>query len=302
MDPNAGAGRSARLGGPRFAALAAGFLFSTGGAAIKGTELAALQVAGFRSGVAALALLILLPEARRGYRRDLLPAALAYAGTLVCFVLANKLTTAAATIFLQSTAPLWVLLLSPWLLGEPIRPRDLSFVGVAGAGLLLVFLGSQTSVATAPNPTAGNLFALVSGLLYGLLLILFRRLARDATDDRSVAGAVLGNALAFAVCAPFAFPVERISTGDLASILYLGVIQIGLAYWLFTRALSQLPALEVALLVLLEPVLNPLWTWLLVGERPTDLALLGGAVMVVALAGKALLDRPSARREARGPG
>ncbi len=275
----------------RWALLGAAALFSTGGAAIKGTALTAFQVAGFRSAVAAVALLLLLPESRRGFGRDLFPAAFAYAGTLVCFVVATKLTTSAAAIFLQSTAPIWVVLLAPWLIGESMRTRELPFVGAAGAGLLLVFLGSQGTAATAPHPTAGNIAALGSGLFYALLLIFFRRLAKNDGRDRSMPATVLGNALAFVFCLPFAFPVERISTHDLASILYLGVIQIGLAYWLFSRALRRLPALEVALLILLEPVLNPLWTWLLLGERPSALVSLGGAVMVLALAAKALLDR-----------
>ena len=103
---------------------------------------------------------------------------------------------------------------------------------------------------------------------------------------------VLGNAFAFAVCLPWALPVVAWSARDAAAILYLGAIQIGFAYWLFTRALRVLPALEVALLVLLEPILNPLWTWLLHGERPSLLASAGGGVMLVALAARSLLERP----------
>jgi drug/metabolite transporter (DMT)-like permease len=103
---------------------------------------------------------------------------------------------------------------------------------------------------------------------------------------------VLGNVLAFA-CPPS--PPRRAARPRRRRILYLGVLQIGLAYWLFSRALRQLRALEVSLLVLLEPVLNPLWTWLLLGERPTPLASAGGAVMIVALAARTLVER---RREA----
>lgn len=276
----------------RWQVLIAAALFSTGGAAIKGTALTAFQVASFRSGIAALALLLLLPGARRGYGRDLLPAALAYAATLVCFVVATKLTTAAAAIFLQSTAPVWVLLLAPLLLAEPIRRADLPFVGLAALGLLLVFLGSRDPAATAPRPALGNLVALASGIFYALLMITMRRLARAATtEDRTLPATVLGNALAFAACLPFALPLDAPRWGDGAAILYLGVVQIGLAYWFFMRGLRSLGALEVSLLVLLEPVLNPLWTWLLTGERPSALASAGGAVMLAALAGRALLDR-----------
>lgn len=281
------------VGRARLAVLAAALLFSTGGAAIKGTALTAFQVAGFRSAVAALTLVVLLPGARRGFSRALAPSALAYAGTLVCFVVATKLTTSAAAIFLQSTAPIWVLVLAPLVVGEEVRRRDLPYVAAAAAGLLLVFLGSSDASATAPRPALGNAAALASGLFYAILMLTLRRLTRGGGDaDRSLPATVLGNALAFAVCLPWALPVAAWSGRDLAAILYLGVVQIGFAYWLFTRALRVLPALEVSLLVLLEPVLNPLWTWLLHGERPSLLASAGGGVMLAALAVRALLERP----------
>ncbi len=284
----------------RWFILGAAALFSTGGAAIKGTALTAFQVAGFRSAVAALALALLLPAARKGFGWDLLPAAFAYAGTLVCFVLATKLTTSAAAIFLQSTAPIWILLLAPMLLKERIRRADLPAVALAAVGLALVFLGSRDPVATAPRPELGNVFALASGLFYALLMITMRRLARDspAGNDRSLPATVLGNGLAFVATLPLAFPVAAVRTADIAAILYLGVIQIGLAYWLFSKGLKRLPALEVSLLVLLEPVLNPLWTWLTAGERPSALASAGGAIMIFALAAQVLLrrgERPAAQ-------
>jgi drug/metabolite transporter, DME family len=278
-------------GAPRLAVLGAALLFSTGGAAIKGTALGAFQVAGFRSGVAALALVLFLPEARRGFGRGLFPAALAYAATLVFFVAATKPTTSAAAIFLQSTAPLWVLVLSPLLLGERVRRRDLPFVALAALGLLLVFLGSRDPVATAPRPALGNAVALASGLCYALLIVTMRRLARAGDhQDRSMPAMVMGNALAFAACLPFALPVAKASAGDALAIVYLGVVQIGLAYLLFNRGLRALRAIEVSLLALLEPVLNPLWTWLLHDERPGALALGGGALMLAALAARALAD------------
>jgi DME family drug/metabolite transporter len=277
----------------RWFIVAAAALFSTGGAAIKGTALTAFQVAGFRSAVAALALALLLPEARRGFDWDLLPAAFAYAGTLVCFVVATKLTTSAAAIFLQSTAPIWILVLAPVLLQEKIRRRDLPAVGLAAVGLALVFLGSRDPAATAPRPGLGNLVALASGLFYALLMITLRKLSRDspAGRDRSLPATVLGNGIAFAATLPFALPVASILPVDLVAILYLGVIQIGFAYWLFAKGLKALPALEVSLLVLLEPVLNPLWTWLTSGEHPSVLASTGGAIMVAALAARILLQR-----------
>ena len=295
MPPSAGVAR--------LSVLAAALLFSTGGAAIKGTAMTGIQVAGFRSAVAAAAIALLLPAARRGFGLSLLPAALAYAVTLFSFVVATKLTTSASAIFLQSTAPLWVLVLAPVLLGEPIRRAELPFVALAAAGLTLVFLGSRDPVATAPRPELGNALALASGLSYALLMILMRRLSRaEGARDRSLAAMVLGNAITFLACLPFAFPVVGATVQDAAAIAYLGVVQIGLAYWLFARGLRALSALEVSLLALVEPVLNPLWTWILHGERPGALALTGGAVMIAALAARALLDRRPRPPGQPGPG
>jgi drug/metabolite transporter, DME family len=275
----------------RLSVLGAATLFSTGGAAIKGTLLDAFQVAGLRSAIAVVALVILLPEARRAPDLRLMPAALAYAATLILFVLATKLTTAAAAIFLQSTAPIWVLLLSRPVLGEPISRRDLPFVGLATLGLLVVFLGSRDAAATAPQPVLGNALALGAGLSCALMIMAMRRLARDPDQpDRSLSAMVLGNILAFAICLPFSVPLDGMTQGDGIAVTYLGVIQIGLAYVLFTRGLRSLRSLEVSLLVLLEPVLNPLWTWLLHDERPSSLAMIGGALMIAALGARTLLS------------
>lgn len=280
---------SKEVSAARWSVLAAAVLFGTGGAAIKGTALAPVQVAGFRSGVAAIAMLLLLPAARRGFGRDLLPGALAYAATLVSFVTATKLTTSGAAIFLQSTAPLWVVVLSPWLLGERFVRRDVRYLGAAALGLLLVFAGSQDAVATAPNPQLGNAIALGSGLSFALLLIAFRHLSRvDPAHDRSIPAAMLGNVLAFALCLPFALPVTGATTADIFAIGYLGVVQVGMSYWFLSRGLRVLPALEASMLLLLEPVINPLGTWLIHGERPSALALTGGALLLTVLAVRAL--------------
>jgi drug/metabolite transporter (DMT)-like permease len=273
----------------RLSVLTAALLFGTGGAAIKGTTLAPIQVACFRSGIAAIALVLLLPEARRGYRRDLLPAVLSYAATLVSFVVATKLTTSAAAIFLQSSAPLWVTLLAPVLLRERFDPRDVAYLSVAALGLLLVFLGSRDAVTTAPAPQIGNTIALGSGLFFALLLVTFRRIARaGASEDRSLAAAAFGNAVACLACLPWALPVAHLAARDASTLLYLGVVQVAGAYWFLSRGLRLLPALEVSVLLLLEPVVNPLLTWAVHGEAPSMRALAGGALLVGVLLARAM--------------
>lgn len=272
----------------RLLLLAAAALFSTGGAAIKATDLGAWQVASFRSGIAAVALLCLVKESRRGWEWRLAPPAMAYAATLVLFVQATKLTTAANAIFLQSTAPLYVLALGPWLLRERTRRSDLLLPLVVGVGLSLFFVGREAPLETAPDPTRGNVLGALSGLTWALTLTGLRWQARlperqgRRNGGNAVAVVVLGNAIACLACLGPAVPVEGAGWSDLLVLLYLGVFQIGLAYVFVTRALGHVRAFEAATLLLLEPVLNPVWAWLLHGERPGALALTGGAVILSA--------------------
>src|SRR5688572_19821495 len=118
----------------RLLLVAAAVLFSTGGTAIKAASLTGWQIASFRSAIAAAMLLSVLPEARRNWSWRLVPPAAAYAMTVICFVLATRLTTSANAIFLQSTAPLYILLLGPWLLAERIHRSDLLYVAAVTAG------------------------------------------------------------------------------------------------------------------------------------------------------------------------
>jgi drug/metabolite transporter (DMT)-like permease len=281
---------------PRLQVLGAALLFSTGGAAIKACSLSAWQVAGFRSAVAAAALLIALPAARARPRPRTLAVGAAYAATLILFVTANKLTTAANTIFLQSTAPIYLLLLGPWLLGERVRRADLAMTAALGLGLASFFVGSDPHVATAPEPLRGNVLAAASGFTWALTIVGLRGLGRgDASADApgAVAAVVAGNLIAFAVCLPPAWPVAASTPLDWAVIGYLGVFQIGLAYVLLTRGVRRLPALEVSLLILVEPVLNAVWAFLIHGERPGPWSAAGCTLILVATAARVAAGRRS---------
>jgi drug/metabolite transporter (DMT)-like permease len=266
----------------RAAILGAAILFSTGGAAIKATHLTGWQVASFRSGVAALAVLLMLPASRRGFTGLAGVVAAGYAATMILFVLANKLTTAASTIFLQATAPIYLVLLGPWLLKEPIRGRDVPFMAALAAGLALFFVGRNASSTTAPDPFTGNVLAALSGVCWAFAVTGLRFMSKSGTKGGGAAAVVLGNVFAFAACLPFALPVASVRATDLGIVAFLGVFQIGLAYVLLNYGLHFVGALEASLLLLAEPVLNPLWAWLVHGERPTAWALAGGAVIVVA--------------------
>lgn len=276
----------------RLQVIGAAALFSTGAAAVKAISFTGWQVAGLRSGIACVALLIMLPAARQRWTWRTVLVGLAYAAALISYVLANKLTTAANTIFLYSTAPLYVLFMGPLLLGERIRRRDLLFMAAMGIGLGLFFVQTEAPRDTATDPAAGNLVAVCGGVFWALTVVGLRWLSGRGTGRGSSESAVAaGSLVAFLICLAPGLPLAGGGVGDWLLVLYLGVVQVALAYVLFTRGLRRVTALEGSLLVLLEPVLNPLWAWWAHGETPGPWAILGGAVILAAIAARALRSR-----------
>ena len=288
----------------RLYVLAAALIFSIGGAGIKACHLTSWQVASFRSGFAAITLLLLLPEARRGWNWRTAAVGGALGVTMILFVLANKLTTSANTIFLQSTAPLYIMLLSPWLLREPIRARDLGIMVIVGSGMALLFVGTERHYATAPDPPLGNILATLCAISWAFTLMGLRWMGRGegpipAVDEAIMpapaagspaAAVVIGNLLAFSLALPFALPVHAARPLDWAIVSGLGVVQIGVAYVFLTGGMRHVRAFEASILLLLEPVLNPVWSWLIHGERPRTWSLIGGAIILTGTLLKTWLD------------
>jgi len=272
----------------RMMVLAAALLFSTGGAVVKMTSLTGPQVACTRAAIAAVALLVILPNAWRGLNWRSLLVGCAYAATTTSFALANKLTTAANAVFLQSTAPLYILILSPLLLREPIRRRHLLFMAALATGMWMIVGGGQPQSSTAPEPLHGNLLGILTGVCWALTVIGLRWLGRDRPGEKSAteasAAVIAGNLIACLVTIPAALPILNATTVDWAAVSFLGIFQIAIAYIFLVQGVKRVGALEVSLLILLEPVLSPVWAWMIHGEQPSALALLGGAIIVVATA------------------
>jgi drug/metabolite transporter (DMT)-like permease len=278
---------------PRLRILAAAVLFSTSGAAIKYLPLDAWQVAGFRGLVAGVAVLAMVPAARHYLNRKSLIVGLGSCASTVLFAVANKLTTAASAIFLQSTSPVFMLILAPLLVGERATRRDVGTTIVMLGGMALFFVGADRPSATATAPLLGNALALISAVTWALTIIGYRWLGRDAADREAavVASAVTGNLLAFVVCLPFALPVTHFHVSDAVILTYLGVIQLAVAYVLMARAMPHVPALEASLLLLIEPVVSPVWAWILVREVPGVWTIGGGAIILAATIWKARQGR-----------
>jgi drug/metabolite transporter, DME family len=236
-------------------------------------------VAGTRSLIAAVALLIVLPEARRHWAPRNWLVGIVYALTLVTFVTSNKLTTAANAIFLQSAAPLYILLIAPWALRERARREDIVFMAAMAIGLGLFFVGEQPAARTAPSPLAGNLVAVSSGVVWAFTVMGLRWVSsRDPAATLNTV--VAGNLCAALICLPWAWPMTAVTPTDWAVLLWLGVFQIGLAYVLLTKGVAQVTALEASLLLLAEPVLNPLWAWAVHREAVAGWSMAGGAIIL----------------------
>ena len=262
--------------------IGAALLFSTGGAGIKAAAFSAAQVSSLRSAFASIALVLWL-RGRLTWSLPALGVGVIYAVMLTLFVAATKLTTAANAIFLQSTAPLYVVLLGPLILGERVRRRDFGYMALLGAGIVLCLGPQSASTATAPDPVTGNILAVICSIAWALTLVSLRFLERRSDGDGAgLTAVVAGNVLAALGSAAWAIPLPSASLAEWITIAYLGVFQIGVAYILLTAAMRELPALDVSLLLLIEPVLNPVWAWAIRGENPGKWAVAGGVLIVAA--------------------
>jgi drug/metabolite transporter (DMT)-like permease len=250
--------------------MACALLWSSGGLVIKLVDWSPLAIAGGRSAIAAATILLLRPRRKMEWNSWAVACAVAYSATVIMFVTATKWTTAANAIFLQFTAPVYVAVLGGPLLGERTSRADWMRMAFAQAGISLFFLGDLSW-----GGAMGNLIALGSGFSFAALVVLLRK-QRDANPVDSV---LLGNLLTVAVCWP-AMIGPLPSANNLIGLVYLGVFQLGLSYLLYIRASRHVPALSAILICMIEPVLNPIWVLLVIGEVPGWLALAGGAMVI----------------------
>ncbi len=208
-------------------------------------------------------------------------AAAAYAACTVLFAMANKLTTAANAILLQYTAPVWAALLGLWLLNERPTKGDWLTIAVVFGGLgLFLYDGLQLGQLT------GVLLATGSGIGFAAVPILLRKQPAGST----VEPLILGNFLGALVGIPALLAAPALPASGWTALTLLGVVQLGLAYFLYSRAVRHVTALEAVLIPVLEPVLNPLWVMLAVDERPSARSLLGGAIVLGAVTTRAIIS------------
>lgn len=263
---------------PLLLVLAAAVIWSSGGLFIKATKLSGLQLSFGRSLFAAITVAIFTRREGFGLNRITALASLLYALLLLFFVLATKATTAANAIFLQYTAPVYVLILEPLLYKESFRRRDLITVLACVGGMSLFFVGRLR-----PQDYYGNLLALASGLCFAFYFLLLRH-SRSREVNRA-SSVIYGNLLVVLLAAPAGLSIlPTLTRQDALIVMYLGVVQIGVAYTLFTLGMAQgIRSLDAGIVGFVEPVLNPIWVFLFLGERPSTWAVVGGLIILVAV-------------------
>jgi drug/metabolite transporter (DMT)-like permease len=256
----------------------ASVLWSLGGLLIKLINWNALAIAGMRSAVAALILLVYVRRPHFHWSFDQIGGAVAYALTVTLFVIANKLTTAANAILLQYSAPIYVALFGAWFLGEKTNRLDwITIIFVIG-GMTLFFLDDLTG-----GGWRGNICAIMSAVSFAWL-VLFLRKQKDGSPFESV---LLGNLVAALIGLPFMFESMPDAKSWLG-LLLLGVFQLGLSYIFYAAAIKHVSALEAILIPVLEPLLNPIWVFLLLGETPGWWAVVGGTIVLVAVTARGI--------------
>jgi len=257
----------------------AALLWSLGGLLIKSIKLNAVAIAGTRSLIAAFLMLIIIKKPNFKFNRFKLGTAVFYAGTVILFVMATKLTTAANAIMLQYTAPIHVALLGAWFLKERTTSLDWITIFLVFGGMFLFFIDKITS-----GGFLGNIYAILSGFCFAVMVMLLRK----QKDELPLESVFWGNILTAIIGMPFLYGAT-LDTTSLIGLLLLGTFQLGAAYIFYALAIKHVPALEAILIPVIEPILNPLWVFLAFGELPGSWAFLGGFIVLSSVIGRSII-------------
>lgn len=259
--------------------IATAVLWSLGGVLIKWVKLNPIAIAGMRSLISVIFIAVAFrPKVK--FSPVKLAGGFAYAATVVLFVSANKLTTAANAILLQYTAPVYVAILGYWFLKERISKLDWISIFVAFCGMTLFFMDKLST-----GNMFGNIIAIFSGIAFAWLVLLMRK----QKDESPLDSVIIGNILTALIGVPFVFG-SHIDVSSWIGLLLLGVVQLGLPYVLYAYAIRHVAAIEAILIPVIEPVLNPIWVLLILGESPGIYALIGGIIVIASLTFRSIVQ------------
>lgn len=264
-------------------------LWSSGGLFIKLITLTPMQISFFRCLIAAIVFAILFRQKILKLNPLALLNSISYAAVLIFFVIATKTTTAANAIFLQSTAPIYVLIFEPLLTKTKWEKINVVTIAVCFIGMILFFMGDLT-----PGDIKGNLAALFAGVAFAAFFLGMKK------NDKQYGEASIfyGNVIVAIVCIPFLFEMNSLTFSDLWKLTFLGVFQIAFAYALFSHGIKRILAVEASIISMLEPVLNPIWVFIGYGEVPSLYAIIGGVIIISAITIRTLIaGAPALKRK-----
>lgn len=262
----------------------AALLWSSGGLFIKLISLNAMQLSFFRCSIAAITFAIIFKKRILLFNKLSLINSFIYAIVLITFVIATKTTTAANAIFLQSTAPIYVLIFEPIFNKTKYERINIITVAVCVLGMILFFVGKLE-----PGHLEGNFVALISGITFAAFF-----LGMKQNDHKYQQSSIFwGNVLVAMICIPFLTSIELISFSDLWMVSFLGVFQIAIAYAFFASGLKRIYAVEASIISMVEPVLNPVWVFIGYGEVPSLEAIIGGLIILTAIVVRSLITQTS---------
>ena len=257
-----------------FFVLTAALLWSTGGLFIKLISFSAMQLSFFRCAIAAITFALIFKKRILLLNKLSIMNSIIYAVVLISFVIATKTTTAANAIFLQATAPIYVLIFEPILTKSKYNRVNIITVGVCVVGMILFFVGKLE-----PGHLEGNLVALISGITFAAFFLGMKK-----NDQQYQQSSIFwGNIIVALICIPFLASLEMITFSDIWMVSFLGVFQIAIAYAFFASGLKRNIAVEASIISMIEPVLNPVWVFLGYGEIPTVFAIIGGTIILGAI-------------------
>ena len=265
----------------------AALLWSTGGLFIKLISFNAMQLSFFRCSIAALTFAVLFRKQILYFNKFSLINSIFYAIVLISFVIATKTTTAANAIFLQATAPIYVLIFEPIFNKTKYEKINVITVAVCVIGMFLFFVGEIE-----PSHFEGNLVALISGITFAAFFLGMKK-NEPIYQHSSI---FWGNIIVAVICLPFLFALEFISSSDLLMVSFLGVFQIAFAYAFFSAGLKRIYAVEASIISMIEPVLNPVWVFIGYGEIPSITAIIGGAIILTSITVRTLITGRSTIR------
>jgi len=261
--------------------VSAAALWSTGGFLIKWIDWTGMSIAGCRSLIAAIFLCCCLRRLPRiSGSAAVWACAFLYSLVVATFVMSTKMTTAANAILLQYLSPVYVALLAPVFLKEPTSRRDWIFIILAACGMVMFFMDEVSA-----GGLTGNILGILSGVFFAAFCMVLRRVPEGYATDT----VVWGNLVTFVLCLPFIDFQHIPDAGGWLGLLALGCFQLGLGYYAYTKASIHLTALELIVIPILEPLLNPLLVALFLGEIPGTWSITGGVIVLSTVTGWAVI-------------